>query len=81
MEKIENKEFEMLFFKRKGRKSKIFQMMVSMKVGECIRFNSSVLRSSNHLSRVLYYLRKNYHYDFSGGRLADGTGWAYRREK
>lgn len=81
MEKIENAVFESLFFKRKGRKSKIFEMLMSMKTGECVRFNSLVLRSRNHLSRVLYYLKKNYGYRFSGDWLADGSGWAYRREK
>ena len=81
IEEIKNEEFEMLFFKRKGRKSIIFKTLVSMKVGECIRFDHSVLRSQYQLKRVLYHLRKNYHYDFSGGRLADGSGWAYKREK
>ena len=81
IEEINNEDFEQLLFKRKGRKSIIFKKMVVMKIGDCICFDKTVLRSNNQLSRVLYYIRKNYHYEFSGGRLADGSGWAYKREK
>lgn len=81
IEQINNEEFEKLVFKRKGRKSILFTMMVKMKKEECIQFDQTVIRGKNQLARVLYYLHKNYHYEFTGGRLADGSGWAYRREK
>jgi hypothetical protein len=81
IEKISEEEFQSSFFKGRGRKSAIFIALSELKVGEIIKFDSAALRRKNQLAKTLYYIRKNYHYEFSGGRLANGSGWAYKREK
>ena len=82
IEKIESDDFNKLLFKGgRGKTNAVFKRLINMKVGEAIKIPRAEWKRRYAINRIVHYIRKNYGYQFSGGRLADGTGWAYRREK
>ena len=80
-EKINSDDFDKFLFKGRGTISAVFKQAISLSVGEGIKINRAEWKKRYSVSRIINYIRKKYGYQFSGGRLADGSGWAYRREK
>jgi len=81
IEKINPDDFNKILFKGRGKTSAVFKEILNLKVGEAIKIPRAEWKKRYKISRTIYYIRKFYGYELTGGRVADGTGWAYRREK
>ena len=80
-EKVSPEEFNKLLFKGRGKTNEVFKKLIALQVGEAIKIPFGEWKKRYKISRIKNYIRKNYGYEFAGGRLADGSGWAYKREK
>lgn len=79
---LNSDEFSKLFFRfGRGKTNPVFKALINLKVGEALKIERAEWKKRYHVSRMIGYIRRHYHYEFTGGRLADGTGWAYKREK
>ena len=82
MEKLNDESFSKLLFKKsRGKKSIVFKALSDLQPGESVKILKTEVQGQNQVSRCLYYLKKKYHYQFIGGRLFDGSGWAYKRQQ
>ena len=80
MKRITEEEFRNLPIKGRGSATASFNMMINLQPGEAIVIERSEWRQKKSPSSMCRYIEKHYGMKFICGALADGSGWAVKRE-
>ena len=81
MKKLSKEEFDRLALKGHGNSSPFFRAIIALRPGEGLFISRKEWNASKAPTRICRYIEKKHKgVKYTCGRLADGSGWAVKRE-
>lgn len=79
MRKITDEEYQNLVVKGRGRSSKVFSEISSLKPGENLIIEKADWKKRYPIARVTSYIGKRNSRKFTTSSIVDGSGWVVKR--
>ena len=82
MKKLTEEEFNQLIIRGTGRASVFYKAIIRLKVGEALLISRTEYTLYHGPGRICKIIMKRFpHVKYTYGPIADGSGWAIKREK
>ena len=82
MKKISEEEFSQLALGGRGKSSPFFKAIIGLRPGEAIFISREEWKGAKTPTRICRYIEKKHQgVKYTCGKIADGSGWAIKREQ